>query len=78
MQFTHIIGPAIAGSSAWEGGHHFKMGSVQPRACYSLYCSLSDDIPADHIYFQFVIRYTNRSHQWSAGTSFSRACFLSC
>lgn len=62
--FTHIIGPAIAGKSAWEGRHHFRMGSVQPRTCYSLYCSLNDDIPADHVFFQFVVRYTNRSHQW--------------
>jgi hypothetical protein len=42
------------------------MGSVQPRICYSLYCSLNDDVPSDYVYFQFVVRYTNRSHQWYA------------
>lgn len=43
---------------------NFKIGSVTPNICYSIFYDIKEDIIEDFVYFQFLIKFYNLENQW--------------
>lgn len=70
MKISSIIGPAAASSIepySEEGDLPYRLSvplsSVQSRLALSILYQISDDIYTDHVYFQYLIHFTNKNNQ---------------
>ena len=63
ITIAHIIGPAVSSQSIVNNeGDSTTLcvtSSVNPRHSYAIYFKLKGNIIYDHVYFQFIVKFTN-------------------